>query len=69
MPLYEYRCETCAHSFEILQGLGGSAEGLACPSCGSDRLQKQFSTFASAGGDSAMDAGASMGGCCRGTPT
>lgn len=46
MPLYEYRCEECEHRFEILQRLGDGAEGLTCPSCGTERLAKMFSTFA-----------------------
>ncbi len=51
MPLYEYRCEDCGHRFEILQRLGEGAGELACPQCGKERLEKQFSTFASAAAD------------------
>jgi len=48
MPLYEYRCTECDHRFEILQRMGEGADGLDCPSCGEPRVEKQFSTFASA---------------------
>ena len=51
MPLYEYRCHACGHRFEVLQRIGEGAEGLVCPECGERDLEKQFSTFASAGGD------------------
>ncbi len=27
MPLYEYKCAGCRHSFEILQSLGAGPEG------------------------------------------
>ncbi len=46
MPLYEYACADCGHRFEILQRIGESAEGLRCPQCDAERLEKQFSTFA-----------------------
>ena len=53
MPLYEYRCEECSQVSEVLQRLGEGAEGLSCPACGSERLDRKLSTFAgrsSAGG-------------------
>lgn len=69
MPIYEYRCEDCDHGFEILQRLGEGSDGLACPSCGTERLAKQFSTFASAVNEASTGAQAMGGGCCQGTPT
>lgn len=52
MPLYEYRCQSCDHHFEILQRMGDGAEGLSCPRCGEDHLARQFSTFASSSSSS-----------------
>ena len=49
MPLYEYHCPSCNARFEILQKIGEGAEGLECPECGAEKLEKQFSTFASTG--------------------
>jgi putative FmdB family regulatory protein len=71
MPLYEYRCSDCNHRFEILQGLGQGADGLACPKCGVPHLEKQFSTFSAAtsgASTSAMESAPSCGapGCCMG---
>lgn len=64
MPLYEYRCRTCGHRFEILQRLGQGAEGLVCTRCGAEQLDKQFSTFASTGGgESAEASGCGAPGC------
>lgn len=40
MPLFEYTCEACDQSFELLVRGG---ENLACPHCGSDRLEKAWS--------------------------
>jgi putative FmdB family regulatory protein len=56
VPLYEYRCEQCERRFELLRRVGQSSEGLVCPHCGDARVEKEHSTFASAG--------ASAGGGC-----
>lgn len=68
MPLYEYRCTECDHSFEILQRMGEGADGLDCPSCGEPRVEKQFSTFAAGSGSGTSNGvGASCGrGACGG---
>lgn len=71
MPLYEYHCDQCGDRFEVLQRLGEGAEGLSCPSCGFDSVQKQFSIFAASAGEAsgAMSSSPPMGGCCQGTST
>jgi putative FmdB family regulatory protein len=61
MPLYEYRCRECGNRFEVLQRLGQGAESLTCPRCGAQQLDKQYSTFASAGGTA--QGGSAAGGC------
>ncbi len=67
MPLYEYRCDDCDHRFEVLQRIGEGPEGLLCPSCGrDDHLEKQFSTFAASGGESASMSSMPAGGCGQG---
>jgi len=43
MPIFEYRCSTCDHRFELL--MRGS-ETPRCPSCEGEDLVKQLSTFA-----------------------
>jgi len=62
MPIYEYRCPSCGHRFEILQRMGEGADGLACPKCAAPRVEKQFSTFATASGEGPRSASAA-GGC------
>lgn len=62
MPLYEYQCSQCGQRFEVLQQMGQGAEGLTCPDCGSERVAKQLSTFASGSGSSDFAAPAA-GGC------
>ena len=43
MPLYAYACADCAHEFETLVR---SDDTPACPSCGSQRLERQLSLIA-----------------------
>jgi putative FmdB family regulatory protein len=57
VPLYEYRCSSCGNRFEVLRRMGQGSEGLACPECGQEKVDKEFSTFAGA------TAGGSAGGC------
>jgi putative FmdB family regulatory protein len=61
MPIYEYRCRDCGHRFEVLQRMGQGPEGLACPKCGVDELEKQYSTFASNVGETAQRGTAAAG--------
>lgn len=42
MPIYEYRCKGCSQEVEILVRTYEEKE-VACPHCGSDRLEKQWS--------------------------
>jgi putative FmdB family regulatory protein len=60
VPLYEYRCSSCRGRFEVLQRVGDGANGLVCPHCGADRMEKEYSTFAAAG----LSAGSAPGGGC-----
>jgi putative FmdB family regulatory protein len=63
MPLYEYTCADCGHRFEVLQRLGEGSEGLTCPECGAAKVEKQFSTFASASDGKSAASGAGAGAC------
>ncbi len=67
MPIYEFHCGKCGKDSEILVR-SSEWEGSKCPHCGSTKLSKKFSVFASSGG--AEDSGPSCskpGGCgCRG---
>jgi putative FmdB family regulatory protein len=69
MPIYEYRCEPCDHTFETL--IRTSGDVARCPRCGNVELAKQFSVPAAAqsahGSGSSLpvcgEAGASTFGC------
>jgi putative FmdB family regulatory protein len=40
MPLYEYTCQKCEHTFEALVFDG---DAVACPQCESDRVERLLS--------------------------
>jgi putative FmdB family regulatory protein len=76
MPIYEYRCAPCRHTFEtLIRGQGDTAH---CPKCGGIELVKQFSVPAAAqtGGrstpgslpvcDTGADYGCGQGRCATG---
>ena len=44
MPIYEYVCKKCGKKNEFLEKLSDQPIK-KCPDCGSDDLQKLFSTF------------------------
>ena len=77
MPIYEFHCGKCDKDSEILVR-SSKWEGTRCPHCGSTRLTKRLSVFASStatgGGGEApacgmgMDGGGGCGGCCGGGP-
>jgi len=67
MPLFEYTCEDCQERSELL--IMGEQEPV-CPKCGGERLQKEFSTFATQGDGASASTSShahSPGcGCCMG---
>lgn len=48
MPIYEYRCKGCGRKVAIFVRQMGADEGVACPRCGSQELERLFSRFAMA---------------------
>jgi putative FmdB family regulatory protein len=46
MPIYEFECEGCGARFEELVGAEAAA---ACPTCGSERTRRLYSTVSPPG--------------------
>jgi putative FmdB family regulatory protein len=68
MPIYEFHCEKCGKDSEILVR-SSDWKGTKCPQCGSTKLGKKFSVFASSNGEgsdsgSCQNGGGGGGGCC-----
>ena len=62
MPIYEYRCLDCDHTFQLLQRVGASSEGVACPKCGGTHVERLLSCFASSSSGTTV----SQSGCSTG---
>ena len=45
MPIYEYTCKECSRTFARLQKIGADSIGITCPTCRSDNVERQVSTF------------------------
>jgi putative FmdB family regulatory protein len=62
MPIYEFHCDQCKRDSELLVR-SSDWKGSECPHCGSKKLSKKFSTFASASnGGAATSKGGNGGG-------
>ncbi len=61
MPLYEFTCEDCGATFEELVSAALDALGLTCPECGSEKVEKLVSRFASGGSGGTDGGGSSCG--------
>ncbi len=69
MATYEYVCLACEHPFEERRPISAGVDTIVgCPSCGSDRVRRRFSLFATGGGfgagPSASGGGCACGGAC-----
>jgi len=74
MPIYEYRCESCAGKFEVLTRFAERDLAQVCPTCDSTKTRVLVSSFAFGGGGGPESSAseftsskASGGGCCGGS--
>jgi putative FmdB family regulatory protein len=72
MPLYEYRCNECSTTFELLRSMAEREVVAVCPSCESRTTLPLISRIAvhaggRAGADNTPAATPSSGGCCGGS--
>jgi putative FmdB family regulatory protein len=73
MPIYEYRCESCAEKFEVLTRFAERDTAQVCPACESNKTRVLVSSFAFASGGESSSSSLSDfasestgGGCCGG---
>lgn len=46
MPTYEYRCESCKHTFSLVQTIAEHDKGkVACPKCSKKDVKQLVSAF------------------------
>jgi len=61
MPLYEYRCDSCEKTFEVIRRIT-EKDDVKCPECGR-KAKKQVTGFALGGAGDGGSTRASGGGC------
>jgi putative FmdB family regulatory protein len=49
MPLYEYRCQKCGKSFEMLRRMQDADRETECPECRSSEVERLLSAFSTGG--------------------
>jgi putative FmdB family regulatory protein len=65
MATYEYVCMACETPFEERRPMTAAVTTeVACPSCGSERVRRRFSLFATGGATTGASAGCACGGAC-----
>lgn len=67
MPIFEYQCSRCEHTFEKLVLGAASEDSVSCPECRSRKVEKLFSGFAARSKSSAGVTRSLSSGCsgCR----
>jgi len=65
MPIYEYRCDGCATTFEALVP-AGRADSAVCASCQGTSVRRLLSVFSAPRAKGSDGAAAPVGGCCGG---
>jgi len=48
MPIYQYRCRTCGHDFEVMAHLAERDELAVCPACHGTDVELVISSFSCA---------------------
>jgi putative FmdB family regulatory protein len=42
MPIYDFRCDDCGETFEVMASFDSLAEKSVCPACGGRRASRVF---------------------------
>ncbi len=66
MPIYEFECPACHEDFDELVRNAAAVKDVVCPSCGSRKVKKKLSTFASKVSGGGASASASAASCAPG---
>lgn len=46
MPIYEYQCEGCGHTFSVKMSMAEHEQRtIACPACKGNKVLQHYSTF------------------------
>lgn len=51
MPIFEFQCQACGRTFEVLERRSGPAGPPPCPACGAGETQRILSVFSGRAGE------------------
>ncbi|MEI6724697.1 MAG: zinc ribbon domain-containing protein [Actinomycetes bacterium] len=57
MPVYEFTCDACGETFEIISSLADRDEKAVCPACGGREVKAVFSSVSLGGSRSSVNPG------------
>lgn len=69
MPIYEYTCQNCGHSFERFFRSVSNAVEPTCPKCGAIEVKKGWSVFGMAKADGSGELASAAASSCSPTGT
>ncbi len=61
MPVYEFTCDACGETFEIISSLADRDEKAVCPACGGRDVKPVFSSVSLGGSRSSVNPECSCG--------
>ncbi|NLW73054.1 MAG: zinc ribbon domain-containing protein [Chloroflexi bacterium] len=67
MPIYEYKCPSCQHTFEAIRKMAEADDPISCPACRQQVSNRMISVCnAISEGQSLTHSGSSCSGCTSG---
>ncbi|NPV86413.1 MAG: zinc ribbon domain-containing protein [Anaerolineae bacterium] len=67
MPIYEYVCQNCGHSFEMMRSIKDADLQITCKNCKSNETKRKISSFFAVSGGKAITPSSGCGSCRGGT--
>ncbi len=67
MPIFEFQCQKCGEPFDELVRSAAAIDEVSCPKCGSARVKKKLSTFATKVSGGTRGSSASASACAPGS--
>lgn len=64
MPIFEYKCNSCDSTFELLTKANNNDEEIICPQCNSSNNKKLFSAFSTSVSSSPYSGDSCANGSC-----
>ena len=67
MPIYEYTCQDCQTSFEMIRSFKDADSKIECIKCKGENTKRRISLFNASSGGRVIAGGSDCGGCSGGS--